>query len=70
MLGFLSGKMLKVEGDGYLRVVGGAHLIEGFQGNLQIYHDPNQVLAGAPILDPYVPIYAVIRMNPPSPYSP
>jgi len=28
--------------QGHVRVVGGAYLVEGFQGTFQFYHDPNQ----------------------------
>ena len=54
-----------------VRVVGGAHLVEGFSGSFQFYHDPNYTenLNIVAVLSP-AKEYAVVKTAPPSPWSP
>jgi len=69
VLGFLAGRRLvAAQGDLMVRVVGGAHLVEGFSGSFQFYHDPNYIESAG--LLGLAKEYAAVRIAPPSPWSP
>ena len=72
VLGFLAGrKLVAAQEDLMVRVVGGAHLVEGFSGSFQFYHDPNYIeSAGLLGLLGLAKEYAAVRIAPPSPWSP
>ena len=71
VLGFLAGRRLVAAQENLtVRVVGGAHLVEGFSGSFQFYHDPNYTenLNIVAVLSP-AKEYAVVKTAPPSPWS-
>lgn len=69
VLGFLAGRRLvAAQEDLMVRVVGGAHLVEGFSGSFQFYHDPNYIESAG--LLGHAKEYAAVRIAPPSPWSP
>lgn len=70
ILGFLSGGKLEGSDTLIAKIVGGAYLVEGFDGLFWFYHDPSYARISSLIPPSTWPGYRVLRMGKAAPWGP